>query len=95
MGWEGVEARRKGVELNVFKLGDYKISYGYAPVLVARADSLRQVRPSLCVRCDAASGEMRGNEGISVLTLLLQLQREGGRVQEVLGGRRARLDVCG
>ncbi|KAL4532580.1 hypothetical protein Ndes2437B_g02975 [Nannochloris sp. 'desiccata'] len=29
MGWEGVEAKLKGVELNVFKLGDYGIPYGY------------------------------------------------------------------
>lgn len=40
-GWEGVEARRQGVELNYFNLADHGISYGYAPVLVARADTLR------------------------------------------------------
>jgi hypothetical protein len=27
--WEGIEAARKGVELNVFKLSDYSIAYGY------------------------------------------------------------------
>ena len=42
-GWEGVEARRRGVELNSFRCGDYGISYGYAPVLVARADTLRRL----------------------------------------------------
>lgn len=35
MGWEGVEAALKGVELNVFRLKDYGVSYGYSPVLVA------------------------------------------------------------
>lgn len=41
MGWEGVEARRKGIELNEFKLEDYGIPYGYTPVLAAEMDSLR------------------------------------------------------
>ncbi|EFN57875.1 hypothetical protein CHLNCDRAFT_57002 [Chlorella variabilis] len=40
MGWEGVEAARKGVELNVFKLGDYNIAYGYSPVLLTHPDTL-------------------------------------------------------
>jgi hypothetical protein len=29
MPWEGVAAQRAGVELNVFKLGDYGIPYCY------------------------------------------------------------------
>lgn len=41
MGWEGVEAQQKGLELNVFRLGDYGINYGYSPVLVAHPDTLR------------------------------------------------------
>ncbi|KAI7841695.1 hypothetical protein COHA_004562 [Chlorella ohadii] len=40
MGWEGVEAQRKGVELNAFKLEDYGIKYGYSPVLLAHPDAL-------------------------------------------------------
>lgn len=35
MPWEGVEAERRGIELEVFRLGDYGIPYGYSPVLVA------------------------------------------------------------
>ena len=35
MGWEGVEAKLKGVELNTFYLQDFGIPYGYAPVLMA------------------------------------------------------------
>lgn len=42
MGWEGVEAARKGVELNVFKLADYRIPYGYSPVLLAHPDTLSE-----------------------------------------------------
>ena len=29
MGWEGIEAEMKGVELNVFTLADAGIPYGY------------------------------------------------------------------
>jgi hypothetical protein len=40
-GWEGIDAQIKGVELNVFKLADYGIPYGYTPVLVALPETLR------------------------------------------------------
>ena len=41
MPWEGVEASRKGVELNAFKLSESGIPYGYSPVVVATTDYLR------------------------------------------------------
>jgi len=41
MGWEGVDARIKGVELNAFKTASYGIPYGYTPVLVALPGFLR------------------------------------------------------
>ena len=41
MGWEGVDAKRRGVDLNAFYLKDYNIPYGYSPVLVATQDTLR------------------------------------------------------
>ena len=37
--WEGVEAENRGIELNTFKLGDYRIPYGYSPVVCA-ADTM-------------------------------------------------------
>jgi NitT/TauT family transport system substrate-binding protein len=40
--WEGVEADRKGVEMNRFVVGDYGVPYGYSPVLVAHDDTIRQ-----------------------------------------------------
>lgn len=40
MGWEGIEAKRKGIELNAFKLEDYGIPYGYAPILMASPETL-------------------------------------------------------
>ena len=37
MGWEGLEAERKGIELNAFDLADYGIPYGYSPLLARHA----------------------------------------------------------
>jgi len=42
MGWEGVEAKMKGLELNTFYLQDYGIPYGYAPCLLAHPDTLSE-----------------------------------------------------
>lgn len=39
--WEGIEAQRKGVELNVFRPEAWGIPYGYAPVLVADPQQLK------------------------------------------------------
>ena len=36
--WEGVEATTQGIDLNIFKLGDYGIPYGYSPVVIANRD---------------------------------------------------------
>ena len=41
-----MEALRRGVELNIFRLGDYQIPYGYAPVLVATEHTIRCKPPS-------------------------------------------------
>ncbi|KAK9806673.1 hypothetical protein WJX73_006859 [Symbiochloris irregularis] len=40
-GWEGIEAERKGIKLNTFKLAEAGIPYGYTPVLIASASMLR------------------------------------------------------
>lgn len=42
MGWEGVEAKRSGVDLNVFKLEDFGVPYGYSPCLLAHPNMLRE-----------------------------------------------------
>ena len=42
MSWEGVQAEREGIELNAFRPEDYGVPYGYAPVLVAHPQTLRQ-----------------------------------------------------
>ena len=35
MNWEGVQAKSKGLELNTFKMSDYKVPYSYSPVIAA------------------------------------------------------------
>lgn len=42
MPWEGIMAKRKGIGLNVFKLKDYDIPYGYSPVLLAHPQFLKK-----------------------------------------------------
>lgn len=41
MPWEGVEAAQNGIELNVFRMEDYQIPYGYTPLILAHISSLR------------------------------------------------------
>ena len=46
MPWEGVEAQRKGLQLNAFRMGDYDIPYGYTPVMLAHPDHLQMEKAS-------------------------------------------------
>jgi hypothetical protein len=43
MGWEGVEAEQRGLPLNVFRLEDFSIPYGYSPVLLAHPNTIQYV----------------------------------------------------
>ncbi len=38
--WEGIEANYKNVELNIFSLDDFKIPYGYSPIILAKSGNL-------------------------------------------------------
>lgn len=40
--WEGVEATTQGIKLNKFRLGDYRIPYGYSPIIIARKEDIAQ-----------------------------------------------------
>ncbi|CAE8631218.1 unnamed protein product [Polarella glacialis] len=40
--WEGILAARAGQELNLFKLEDFGIPYGYSPVLLAQRTALEE-----------------------------------------------------
>lgn len=41
MGWEGQEAKLNGIDLNVFKLKDYGVEYGYPLVMVAKREIIQ------------------------------------------------------
>ncbi len=41
MPWEGIEAQKNGLELNVFRMEDYGIPYGYTPLLLAHISAIR------------------------------------------------------
>ena len=45
LGHEGVQAEMDFVELNVFRLADHGIPYGFTPVLVANPETLRYCPP--------------------------------------------------
>ena len=47
LGHEGVQAEIDGVDLNIFRLADQGIPYGFTPVLVADPETLRCVPLSL------------------------------------------------
>jgi NitT/TauT family transport system substrate-binding protein len=42
MPWEGIEAKRKGVDLNTFLLQDYDIPYGYSPALLSHPEIVKE-----------------------------------------------------
>jgi len=41
MPWEGVKAEREGMALNVFKMEDFGIPYGYTPLMLAHEDAIK------------------------------------------------------
>ncbi|KAJ3128398.1 hypothetical protein HK100_009192 [Physocladia obscura] len=42
MNWEGVLANRAGHELNIFEFEDYKVPYGFSPIIVAHSSFLEK-----------------------------------------------------
>jgi ABC-type nitrate/sulfonate/bicarbonate transport system substrate-binding protein len=42
MNWEGVQAKSNTVSLNVFRMADYGIPYGYSPVIMASERAILQ-----------------------------------------------------
>eukprot|EP01048_Picozoa_sp_COSAG05_P005496 COSAG05_NODE_327_length_11345_cov_16.236884_7_plen_249_part_00 len=88
MGWEGVEAKLKGVELNAFYLQDFGIPYGYAPVLMA-TPALLESEPAMVKAFLAAAAkgfEFAAAEPEEAAALLIVgSQAENGiRLDEVL-----------
>lgn len=47
MPWEGIEAKQKNIALDVFRLKDYGIPYGYSPLLLTHKNILEEY-PDSC-----------------------------------------------
>jgi NitT/TauT family transport system substrate-binding protein len=45
--WEGVLAKRAGQQLNCFALEDYKVPYGYAPILLAHPNTINDKKDAV------------------------------------------------
>ena len=69
MGWEGVEATRSGNDLNVFKLTDYDVPYGYSPLLLAH--------PKFTTNENSDGGKAESVNGQSVLRSFLAATAKG------------------
>ena len=48
LGHEGVQAQMDGIKLNIFKLADYGIPYGFTPTLIAIPETLRSALHPPC-----------------------------------------------
>lgn len=53
MHWEGEQAKMKGVDLNIFRLKDHGVVYGYPLVLFARRDCPNPEQLSAFLKCTA------------------------------------------
>lgn len=42
INWEGIEAETQGIELNLYKMSDYNIPYGYSPIIMTSDEKLQE-----------------------------------------------------
>ncbi|WP_375580928.1 ABC transporter substrate-binding protein [Marivirga tractuosa] len=49
MPWEGILAKRAGIQLNAFQLDSYNIPYGYSPILLAHPDVLNEKAEAISI----------------------------------------------
>ena len=67
----------EGVRLNVFKLADYNIPYGFTPILVGNPETMRSARPSCCRCCgDACSSSARHGDCLHWFSLIGVITRQ-------------------
>lgn len=56
MGWEGIEAQQKGIDLNVFMLQDFNVPYGEGPMIIALDSECKAGSDAAKVIAAAAKG---------------------------------------
>lgn len=47
MPWEGILAKRKGIDLDSFRLDDYDIPYGYSPILLTHPEVINEKKEEI------------------------------------------------
>lgn len=83
LAWEGVLAARAGVGLRTFLMEEYKIPYGYSPVLMVRADGAAET--------DGVAGEhIADTRDEAILRFLAGLKRG---TEEAVADRDAAVDA--
>ena len=71
----------EGVRLNVFKLSDYNIPYGFTPILIGHPETMRSAWPSCCRYCrEACSSGVRHGDCLHWFSLLGVILRQECRV---------------
>jgi NitT/TauT family transport system substrate-binding protein len=80
MGWEGLLAEWQDMELNVFRPEDYGVPYGYAQVLVAHPDTLRQHADPMCafVQGSALGFEYAAHNPADAARILIETAQHPG-----------------
>lgn len=70
--WEGVEARLKGVQLNVFQLQDYGIPYGYSPVIAVNEGFVKKKKLRKFIRATAKGYKFAKNNPLEAAQMLIE-----------------------
>lgn len=70
--WEGMDARLRGLELNVFQLGDYGIPYGYSPVIVGHQEFVQKKKVRKFLRATAKGFAFAKSNPLEAAEILMQ-----------------------
>lgn len=70
--WEGVEARLKGIQLNIFQLADYNIPYGYSPVVLTHQSFLTKKRLRKFLKATAKGYHFAKNNPLEAADILIK-----------------------
>lgn len=70
--WEGVEARTKGIDLNVFQLQDFGIPYGYSPVIAVHEDFAKKKKLRKFIKATAKGFKFAKNNPLEAAKMLIE-----------------------
>lgn len=70
--WEGIEARLKGIQLNIFQLGDYGIPYGYSPIILTHQSLLTKKKLRKFLKATAKGYHFAKNNPLEAADILIK-----------------------